>query len=1372
MASKNHPEFSSGRTVKARDLQYIQRPADAELLDHCRNGRPAYILHSPQMGKSSLIAHTAQELNATAHHAVLIDLSEFPLPPREEEWFLKIVRILDDNLELSTDPVTWWENQQALPPPVRLTQLITEIILPEITAPLVLFIDEIERTANLSFREHFFEWLTSLYESRATNSILYRLSFVVCGVATPSQLIPENGPLLFQWSHRVLLSDFTLPEALLLAEGLSLPTETATETVKWVYRWTNGHPYLTQLLCQLLEGQHRMAWLETEVDECIQHFITSPQGLREPNFQFVRTALTEPSTNGKSLLEPYLDLLEGKAENLKTNQSALEQLRLVGLLCENDDEMTLRNSLYQEVFSPTWVRRHLHLRPQAPIPPTVTPPTPVTQHSYVVAASLFLIGVGLLTWFFSGPISTPLSMTARQIPSVAAPLPEPSKTIEMPPPPQPTKELINAQEKIQALETTIVRYQKLSANTTQSFIDQRTQLETELTSKDRRLSDLQAQVQSLESTLVDQRNTHEHAIASLLTERDQWQTKATTTAKDLEETLEEVKTLQMVVLKKSTLSPSEAKKLMANRSQLETQLKTANMELALAHERARGFETRLIQQQQLMEMESHHFSEHRTKLEAQIESTESALHETRNILKATEASAKEQVNLTQTELARLQQERRHEQEQARSRQQEIMALNARTQELAATLSDKEQAIRKTRQEITNLEIQANTLKTSLSEKDQARQQTQQTIHRLTSDLQEVRDRESQARLRITQLDTILSGQQQKAKDSLLKLQKERTQLSLELTEALADLATTKNYVTTLTTDLTSTKQDLTSRQVALRDIHTASSENSRHAEDRIAALSLTNNALESRLHKSEETFHQAQQRIAELEEHSEKITGLTHALNASKTTNQALRGKLSSTQEYLENLQATLQRTPTTVPKENSKNKEASTSHEAQIRRNLPLIANAIANPSTGSFSETTRLLWARQAYLFSLQLDGEHGRLIDQALRNTLRTPPARLQGPKERLNALAFNSTGDLLIGGASDGSVLIWSPAQSTLPQKFAHHTSSVLTVAFGPKGQFFASGSQDSTIRLWEIGKFAQSAKLLQAHIKAVTIVAFSPDGKTLASGGQDHSIRLWDLTVDQPIQTILGTHSGPVNSLAFTPNGRHLISAGKNTDLLMWDLKRKTTPPKILGQHIQNISTVTMHPFLEVFASGGPDQPITIWNISQSLPLSRTLHTKNISARHLKFSPNGRKLVSLSTDNNIEIWNWQHSSPIPIVLSKPKSRWEAFAMSPDGLSFAIGEKKLGVTLWSSTDKLVEDVCDKVVRNLSFDEWRQLVGENLPYERTCDNFPIHPTFLEEAEILAKQGAMEKAISIFKRAKILDPYLDLDPKKEVKKLSAKSS
>ena len=362
MAHKNHPGSSSGRTVKARDLQYIKRPADAELLDQCQNGRPTYILHSPQMGKSSLIAHTAELLNANSRHAVLIDLSQFPLPPRKEEWFHTIVRILNDNLELTTDVMSWWGKPSifALPPQERLTKLIIEVILPEIDGPLVLFIDEIERIMAVPFRAAFFQWLTTLYESRASDSILYRISFVVCGVATPSQLIPEDEPSsIFQWSHRVLLSDFTLEEALPLAEGLSLPTEAATEAVTWVYNWTLGHPYLTQLLCRLLEEQHRGTWLETEVDECVRHFIASLQGLREPNFQFVRTALTEPSANGVSILETYVDVLEGRTESVRTNQAALEQLRLVGVLRENDKEIAIRNPLYQEVFPPEWAKRHI-----------------------------------------------------------------------------------------------------------------------------------------------------------------------------------------------------------------------------------------------------------------------------------------------------------------------------------------------------------------------------------------------------------------------------------------------------------------------------------------------------------------------------------------------------------------------------------------------------------------------------------------------------------------------------------------------------------------------------------------------------------------------------------------------------------------------------------------------------------------------------------------------------------------------------------------------------------------------------------------------------------------------------------------------------
>ena len=80
-----------------------------------------------------------------------------------------------------------------------------------------------------------------------------------------------------------------------------------------------------------------------------------------------------------------------------------------------------------------------------------------------------------------------------------------------------------------------------------------------------------------------------------------------------------------------------------------------------------------------------------------------------------------------------------------------------------------------------------------------------------------------------------------------------------------------------------------------------------------------------------------------------------------------------------------------------------------------------------------------------------------------------------------------------------------------------------------------------------------------HTNVVRCLAFDPTGRYLASGSNDQTVRIWDVPAKRTVAVLRG-HTGPVTSLAFVFGGRRLITTGPDGSILLWDVRPDTLIP--------------------------------------------------------------------------------------------------------------------------------------------------------------------------------------------------------------------
>ncbi|KAL8925983.1 MAG: hypothetical protein Q9172_001986 [Xanthocarpia lactea] len=246
------------------------------------------------------------------------------------------------------------------------------------------------------------------------------------------------------------------------------------------------------------------------------------------------------------------------------------------------------------------------------------------------------------------------------------------------------------------------------------------------------------------------------------------------------------------------------------------------------------------------------------------------------------------------------------------------------------------------------------------------------------------------------------------------------------------------------------------------------------------------------------------------------------------------------------------------------------------------------------------------------------------------------RLIGHDNDVQDLGWSYDSSILVSVGLDSKVVVWSGYTFEKLKTISGHQSLVKGITFDPANKYFATASDDRTVKLWrftppgpnstaydQISNFALEKSITAPFISSPLTTYFrrcswSPDGNHIAAAnavnGPVSSVAIinrgsWDGDIH-----LIG-HEGPVEVCAFSPR---LFSKIRPSDQSL-DSQSK-------GQHISNLVTV--------IACAGQDKALTVWITSNPRPLVITQDLALKSLSDLAWTPDGTNLFLTSLDGSI------------------------------------------------------------------------------------------------------------------------------------------
>tara|TARA_R110000824_G_scaffold349351_1_gene536218 strand:- start:687 stop:3281 length:2595 start_codon:yes stop_codon:yes gene_type:complete len=334
-------------TIISDDL-YVTRAADRQLHSIIEEmGRPGYILVARQMGKTNLLLRMKREREQQGELVLFVDLSTHYKTARH------LFRAIIDNLteKIGLEELAGLINdsrKQKLDPSTEYDRHLRLLLSHAKYERVIIMLDEIDSLVGHAYSDRILSQIRSLYFARVNHPDYERLTYVLSGVAEPSDLIKDKNVSPFNIGEKIYLEDFSLSEVSQFLRKANI--DFSEKIILKIYEWAGGNPRMTWDICSALEDMQIYGEVvdTASVDAVVQKLYFE---------RFDRAPIDHIrylAANNEKVRAALIALLDGKYQKL--DDTARSKLYLAGITTPSGNEIPkIKNKIIADALSESWL---------------------------------------------------------------------------------------------------------------------------------------------------------------------------------------------------------------------------------------------------------------------------------------------------------------------------------------------------------------------------------------------------------------------------------------------------------------------------------------------------------------------------------------------------------------------------------------------------------------------------------------------------------------------------------------------------------------------------------------------------------------------------------------------------------------------------------------------------------------------------------------------------------------------------------------------------------------------------------------------------------------------------------------------------------